>query len=97
MHLLEYYLPRPDFNLTLEKKQAFDELFHSTPEAELVDYQLPFPKWQYLTYLCETRDLVLHGSQVKGIDVVAPRLAQDVRAFSNQRAIYATADGIWVI
>lgn len=97
MHLLEYYLPRPDFNLTPEKKQAFDELFHSTPEAELVDYQLPFPKWQYLTYLCATRDLVLHGSQVKGIEVVEPRLAQDVKAFSNQRAIYATTDGIWVI
>ena len=51
----------------------------------------------YRTYLCETREVVLHGSQVVGIDVVEPRQADDIRAFSNQRAIYATTDGIWVI
>jgi len=31
------------------------------------------------------------------IDEVEPRLANDIKAFSNQKAIYATTDGIWVI
>ena len=39
----------------------------------------------------------MHGSQNLGIEVVEPRHARDIRAFSNQEAIYATTDGIWVI
>ena len=97
MELLEYYLPRPDFTVTPESIEAFEKLANSTPPGGQVEYELPFPKWQYLSYLCETRDLVLHGSQVMDIEVVEPRLAQDIKAFSNQRAIYATTDGIWVI
>jgi hypothetical protein len=56
-----------------------------------------FPKVQYLTYLCDTNELELHGSQVLNIDVVEPHQANDKKTFSNQRAIYATTDGIWVI
>jgi hypothetical protein len=97
MQTLDYYLPRPQFNLTPEKQDAFEDLFQSTPAGNIIDYHLLYPKWEYLTYLCETREVVLHGSQVGGIDVVEPRQANDIKAFSNQRAIYATTDGIWVI
>jgi hypothetical protein len=78
-------------------KAAFEALWQSTPMGCFVDYRLPYPKWQYLSYLCETRALVLHGSQNLEIDEVEPRQANDKRAYSNQRAIYATTDGIWVI
>ena len=63
----------------------------------LINYSLPQPKWQFLSYLCQKKDLVLHGSQISDIRVVKPRQANDTRAYSNQRAIYATTDGIWVI
>lgn len=92
-----YLLPRPPLDLTPEKQAAFEDLFRSTPRGARVNYSLPYPKWQYLTYLCEAKELVLHGSQVLDIAVVEPRQAQDARAYSNQRAIYATTDGIWVI
>jgi hypothetical protein len=72
-------------------------LYKSTPVGSFVDYHLAYPKWQFLSYLCETRELVLHGSQNPSIGVVEPRQANDIRAFSDQRAIYATTDGIWVI
>ncbi len=62
-----------------------------------MDYHLSYPKWQYLSYICETKELVLHGSQNQGICEVEPRQASDIRTISNQRAIYATTDGIWVI
>ena len=97
MEAPSYLLPRPQFDITPSKKAAFEALYLSTPTGSFVDYHLPYPKWQYLSYLCETRELVLHGSQNLGIDEVEPRLAVDIRAFSNQRAIYATTDGIWVI
>ncbi len=92
-----FLLPRPAFDLTAEKESAFGNLYRSTPAGGLVDYRLPYPKWQYLSHLCETRELVLHGSQLPDIGTVEPRQASDQRAFSNQRAIYATTDGIWVI
>jgi hypothetical protein len=97
MQTLEYYLPRPQFNVTPEKQDAFENLYQSTPAGHITDYRLPYPKWEYLSYLCDTREVVLHGSQVVGLDIVEPRQANDIRAFSNQRAIYATTDGIWVI
>jgi hypothetical protein len=88
--------PAPPFEMTFEKRSAFEGLWNSTPQGDLIDFQLPYPKWEFLSYLCETKELVLHGSQNPEIEVVEPRQANDVKSFSNQRAIYATTDGIWV-
>ncbi|MFP3898294.1 MAG: hypothetical protein ACLFVD_03190 [Dehalococcoidia bacterium] len=93
----EYLLPRPPMDLSPEKRKTFDDLWESRPEGDYIDYHLSYSKWQFLSYLCETRELVLHGSQSQLIDIVEPRQANDMKAFSNQRAIYATTDGIWVI
>ena len=97
MPSLEYYLPRPPCDFTPEKQAAFEGLFQSTPPGNHTAYRLPYPKWEYLSYLCDVHEVVLHGSQVAGIEVVEPRQANDTKAFSNQRAIYATTDGIFVI
>lgn len=93
----DWLLPRPPFDLPPEKQGAFEELWLSRNTGGLIDYCLPYPKWQFLTYLCETQEVVLHGSQNGQIKVVEPRKANDIRAYSNQHAIYATTDGIWVI
>jgi len=97
MDPLSFLLPRPAFDKTHEMLAAFEQLFQSTPAGGFIDYRLPYPKWQYLSYLCETKELVLHGSQNLDIAEVEPRQAIDKKAFSNQRAIYATTDGIFVI
>lgn len=92
-----FLLPRPPFHKTPEMTAAFDDLVQATPHGGFIDYSLPFPKWQFLSHICETRELVLHGSQNLDIEVVEPRQANDIKAFSNQSAIYATTDGIWVL
>jgi len=97
MNAPDWLLPRPPFDMSPEKQRAFDEVWQSNGKGSLIDYSLPYPKWQFLSYLCETKELVLHGSQHHEIDIVEPRQASDIRAYSNQRAIYATTDGIWVI
>lgn len=97
MQALSFLLSQPSFDLTPEKRAAFEALAVSTQPGGFIDYQLAYPRWQYLSYLCSSRDLVLHGSQNAGIAEVEPRKAIDVKAFSNQEAIYATTDGIWVI
>jgi hypothetical protein len=97
MEARDFLLPRPPLDLSPEKRRAFDDVWQAVSSGGFIDYQLPYPKWQFLSYICESRDLVLHGSARKDIDTVEPRKANDVRAFSNQQAIYATTDGIWVI
>lgn len=97
MQAASYFLPRPPLDLTPEKQSAFDGLWRSCGAGSCVNYSLPYPRWEFLSYLCETKVLVLHGSQHHGIAMIEPRQARDVRAFSNQRAIYATTDGIWAI
>jgi hypothetical protein len=97
MQARDFLLPRPPLDLSPEKQRAFDDVWQAVPSGDFIDYQLPYPKWQFLSYICESRELVLHGSARKDIDTVEPRQANDMRAFSNQQAIYATTDGIWVI
>lgn len=97
MEAPSFLLPRPRFDKTPEMAVAFENLLGSTTSGDVVGYSLPFPKWQFLSYICETKNLVLHGSQNLEIEVVEPRQANDLKAFSNQTAIYATTDGIWVL
>jgi hypothetical protein len=97
MSPLDFFLSQPPVELSPETRSAFDALFASTPPGAFINYQLAAPKWQFLSYLCQSQNLVLHGSQHQDIDEVEPRKALDVKAFSNQDAIYATTDGIWVM
>ena len=97
MRAADYLLPRPPLEPTREKLSAFEQAWRSRPADGRLDYRLVHPKWQFLSYLCEAHELVLHGSQNHGIGTVEARQALDARAFSSQRAIYATTDGIWVI
>ncbi len=94
---LDFLLPRPRFRPSRQQRTEFDTLLDSTPSSGWVDYQLAAPKWQFLSYLCQSRYLVLHGSQNQDIEEVEPRKALDAKAFSAQNAIYATTDGIWAI
>ncbi len=97
MRLPDFFLPRPPLKLTPRKRLAFEAQHQSTAPGAQVEYCLPYPKWEYLSYLCTTHELVLHGSQDCSIATVEPRHAQDARLFSSQHAIYATTDGIWVM
>lgn len=97
MEAPSFLLPRPRFDKTPEMMATFENLLASTAGGDVIDYSIPFPKWQFLSYICEARDLVLHGSQNREIEVVEPRQANDIKVFSNQTAIYATTDGIWVL
>jgi len=97
MNPLEYLLPQPAIDLSPAQRDEFEALFVATPPGGWIDYKLDVPKWKFLSYLCQTRNLVLHGSQNMELETVEPRKALDIRAFSAQEAIYATTDGIWVI
>lgn len=97
MNPLDYFIPQPPFELLQSQRDEFTALLTSTPPGAWIDYQLAAQKWKFLSWLCRSCDFVLHGSQNMDLDIVEPRKALDIRAFSAQEAIYATTDGIWVI
>jgi hypothetical protein len=77
---------------------AFESLFAESVErgpASPIEYRLSAPKWQFLCYLCDQKDVVLHGSNNPSIAELVPRQSKDVDPFGNREAVYAAADGIW--
>jgi hypothetical protein len=81
-------------------KGEFDNTFRKfrkSPTGASTEYRSRFPKWQFLSYICNLHDVVLHGSCEPGVVELEPRQANDMRAYSSQKAVYATTDGIWAI
>jgi hypothetical protein len=96
--LPDYYLPRPPMpgNATLDD---FDELYarHLRDGRGPIDCRLDAPKWQFLCWLADTQDVVLHGSGRDDIEVFEPRLPADTSEFANREAVFAASDGIWAM
>lgn len=100
MDLPEYWLKRPSVVVDEAQRDAFDRLLERVAAAggnALIDYDLPWPKWQFLCHVADRRDFVMHGSGNPDIHLFEPRQSGDLEAFSNQRAVYAASDGIWAM
>jgi hypothetical protein len=84
-----------------EKRLAFDSLFDSACQRGpniLIDYILPYPKSDFLNYLCDWRGFVLHGSPLHDLDVLKPiRQSGDNNEFGNRQQIFGSPDAIWAM
>ena len=60
-----------------------------------VAYRLAAPRWQFLCWLADTHDVLLHGSGSADIEEFEPRQADDVGEFGARLAVYAASDGLW--
>jgi len=93
-----YFPPRPPMDLDAPTIAAFDRLLEDAIQngsATAINYTLAAPKWQFLCYLCDTKDVLLHGSANPNIEEFEPRQSNDSQEFGNRRAVYAASDGIW--
>jgi hypothetical protein len=88
--------PEPDPGVIAEFERLYAETVERGPGAE-IDYPLAAPKWQFLCYLCDQKEILLHGSGQADILEFEPRQSNDVGEFGNRRAVYAASDGIWPI
>ncbi len=98
--LPNYWLPRPYAATGSEVEAAFDALVRTYVNrggCPAIQFDLPFPKWQFLCYLAERHDIALHGSGNPDIALFEPRHSNDFNAFGSQKAVYAAADGIWAM
>jgi hypothetical protein len=100
VQLPAYFLRRPGMPTDTATRNDFERLYHEQVApggGGEIAYSLTAPKWQFLCYLCEMRDLLLHGSGQPDIAVFEPRQSNDILEFGNRRAVYAASDGIWPI
>ncbi len=100
MALPSCFLPQPAAHWDENTLADFERLYEMMLIQEAgatIDYTLSAPKWQFLCYLCDRKNVVLHGSGDTQITELAPRKANDVNAFGDRQAIYAASDGIWAM
>ena len=88
-------LVAPQLDLGVDKVTAFEKAFASATRGRAgIEYQLPYPKHDFLRYLVAKRDIVLHGSGSGAIEVFEPTPQTDY--FGRVRnAVFAASDGIW--
>jgi len=84
-----------------DERAAFDHLLDASlaqgPNT-LVNYHLPYPKVDFLNYICDWRGVVAHGSPLQNFTTLQPvRLTQDSSEFGNRRQIFCSPDGTWAL
>lgn len=100
MMLPDYWLQRPNIELDSQARSDFDRLFAGLKAGRKntrIDYNFTVPKWQFLCYLADQQDVVLHGTGDSRIQVFEPRPSNDLNEFGAQTAIYAAGDGLWAM
>jgi hypothetical protein len=100
MQLPWYFETRPPMELDSGTIASFERLFAEQVKhgrgAE-IDYTLSAPKWKFLCYLADTKDIVVHGSGSPNIEEFEPRQSNDIEEFGNRRAVYAASDALWAM
>lgn len=100
MQLPPYYLSRPEVQFGPGLCESFEQVFREHVlggSGTLIDYTLSTPRWQFLSYLGDTKEVLFHGSGNPDITRFEPQQSDDTNEFGNQRAVYASSDAIWAI
>ncbi len=84
-----------------QEQAAFDGLLDAAlargPDS-LIDYRLPYPKVDFLNYICDWRGYVAHGTPLLDLTMLEPvRLTRDSSEFGDRRQIFCSPDGAWAL
>lgn len=98
MTLPDFYVERPP-GPDSDARKSFDQLWreHAALGDLALDYRLTAPRWQFLCWLADTKELLLHGSGSADIAEFKPRQSNDTAQFGNRTAVYAASDGLWAM
>jgi len=90
--------PAPVLTLTSQKIEAFEYLFLQAQQLgsdSSIDYNIPYPKHEFLRYLVDRKQILLHGTNSPDLKVLLPiRLTVDARSATNKETVFAAADAM---
>jgi hypothetical protein len=94
--------PAPKFDMTREKHVEFTKLLDTTltkANGDWIDYDLPYPKHEFVQFITAQDQIIFHGSNKMDIDVFQPvrksMEMNDETGRGNVQAVYGTHDGLW--
>lgn len=91
----------PDMVLDAGKEADFAALLNEVMDGNgrLLEYNLPYPKHEFLRYLAAQEKFIFHGSAKPDIDEFSTRRTsmelKDRSGRGNVQGIYGTHDGLW--
>jgi hypothetical protein len=80
----------PRLHVDAERAAAYDALLAAGGE---IDYRLPNPRHEFLSYAVERHGLLAHGTNAPDIEEFEPRPANEAGAV--QLGVHGASDGIW--
>ena len=87
--------------VSAECQNAFDDLLVASLERDgggLITYRLPYPKSEFLNYLCDWKGFVAHGSPLADLTRLEPvRLGSDTNEFGNRQQVFGSPDAMWAM
>ena len=93
----------PVWEISAEQQTAFDALLTTLENAsgDWLDYNLPYPKYQFLQYASDQNRYIFHGSNNQTIDELAP-IRQSVELGENSergnvQGVYGTHEALWAM
>ncbi|MBU5352067.1 hypothetical protein ACN9MH_16640 [Paenibacillus silvae] len=84
----------PAIKFSTEEMQAYEQLALNVTEDGLIEYDLPYAKFRYLTYVSLKGLYVFHGSNHTGIRIFEPR-KQTLYNGQWTKAVFAASDPHW--
>lgn len=83
------------------RQQAFDNLLDTALASNSsipIHYNLPYPKAEFLNYVCDWREFVVHGSPSDNLETLHPvRKGSDNNEFGNRQQIFCSPDAMWAM
>lgn len=80
---------------------AFNRLYNQCllrGPHRLITYDLPYPKIEFLNFLCDWRGIVAHGSPIPALKILKPiRNSKDISDFGNLKQVFVSPDAIWAL
>ena len=92
--MIDLYVDAPPLLVTAQRRDAFAAQWEELREGG--SWSLATPKHEFLRWLVDSCDVLLHGSNRRHVPVFEPR-AQTDYADEPTHAVFATSDGIWPI
>ncbi|WP_051314885.1 hypothetical protein [Alteribacter aurantiacus] len=84
----------PELDLPQEAIESFDRFYTTLLTEGNATYSKEYPLYQFLNYLIEHKNILVHGSNHPSIHTFEPK---ESALFNNKpiKAVFASSDGVW--